>query len=65
MASGLFSKASFSNSFCMLRSANIRFSRWFSPESVFISAISPRHCHSDQWRSNGSTSIPPYFARHL
>jgi len=52
MASGLFPRASFSNSFCMLSSANIRFSRWFSAVTVFISAIS-------------EASLPPYFARHL
>ena len=40
----------------MLRSAYIRFRRRFSSSIAFIWLISPRHSHSDQWRSHGSIS---------
>src|SRR5690606_4396284 len=47
-----FPRASLSNSACMLRSANMRFSRRFSSSRDFIWLII-------------DASMPPYFERHL
>uniref|UniRef100_A4WQH4 Uncharacterized protein n=1 Tax=Cereibacter sphaeroides (strain ATCC 17025 / ATH 2.4.3) TaxID=349102 RepID=A4WQH4_CERS5 len=47
-----FPRASRSRSACMLRSANMRFSRRFSSSSAFIWLIM-------------DASMPPYLARHL
>ena len=47
-----FPKASFKSSFCIDRSANIRFNRRFSSSSAFFSDII-------------DASIPPYLERHL